>query len=71
MRHFTAMTSGCRAMGDEPRDGYLHGPSQTPFAPSPEPLFASPGSKYACWDSAMNQFANVLTSVAGEPILSA
>ena len=68
MRHFTAMTSGYRAIGDEPRGGYLHGPSQTPFDPSPEPLFTPPGSKYAYWDSAMNQFANVLTRVTGEPI---
>ena len=68
MRHFTSMTSGYRAVGDEPRGTYLHGPSDTPFEPSPTPLFAPPGSKYAYWDSAMNQFANVLTRIAGEPI---
>ncbi|MCP5118455.1 MAG: serine hydrolase [bacterium] len=68
MRHFTAMTSGYRAIGDEPQNGYLHGPSRTPFHPSPEPLFAPPGSKYAYWDSAMNQFGNVLTRITGEPI---
>jgi CubicO group peptidase (beta-lactamase class C family) len=27
-----------------------------------------PGARYAYWDSAMNQFANVLTRVAGEPL---
>ena len=67
LRHFTTMTSGYRAIGDEPRGRYLHGPSQTPLAPNPEPLFA-PGSHYAYWDSAMNQFAHVLTRIAGEPL---
>ena len=67
LRHFTTMTSGYRAVGDEPRGSYLHGPSKTPFRPSPEPLY-SPGSMYAYWDSAMNQFGNVLTQIAGEPI---
>ena len=67
LRHFTTMTSGYYAIGDEPRGGYKHGPSPTPFMPSAKPLFA-PGAKYAYWDSAMNQFANVLTRIAGEPI---
>ena len=67
LRHFTTMTSGYRAVGDEPRNGYSHGPSLTPFQPHPEPLFA-PGKKYAYWDSAMNQFANLLTKIAGEKI---
>jgi len=68
LRHFTTMTSGYYAVGDEPRGSYKHGPSPTPFKPSDKPLFAPPGSKYAYWDSAMNQFANVLTQIAGEPI---
>jgi CubicO group peptidase (beta-lactamase class C family) len=68
LRHFTTMTSGYYAVGDEPRGGYKHGPSPTPFKPADKPLFAPPGSKYAYWDSAMNQFANVLTRIAGEPI---
>src|SRR5688500_18028665 len=38
LRHFTTMTSGYRAKGDEPRGGYVHGPSTTPFEPD-EPLF--------------------------------
>lgn len=67
LRHFATMTSGYRAAGDEPRGGYTHGPSETPFTPGP-PLFTPPGSRYAYWDSAMNQFANVLTRIAGEPI---
>lgn len=68
LRHFTTMTSGYRAVGDEPTArGYSHGPSRTPFEPAPEPLFA-PGTKYAYWDSAMNQFAHVLTAIAGEKI---
>ena len=67
LRHFATMTSGYRAVGDQPRGGYTHGPSPTPFQPGPQPLFA-PGSKFAYWDSAMNQFANGLTRVAGTPI---
>jgi len=67
LRHFTTMTSGYYAVGDEPRGGYKHGPSVTPFEPSGKPLFAA-GSRYAYWDSAMNQFGNVLTRIAGEPI---
>jgi CubicO group peptidase (beta-lactamase class C family) len=68
LRHFTTMTSGYYAVGDEPRGGYKHGPSRTPFKLAKTPLFAPPGSKYAYWDSAMNQFANVLTRIANEPI---
>ncbi len=68
LRHFTTMTSGYYAVGDEPRGSYAHGPSRTPFTPGDTPLFTPPGSKYAYWDSAMNQFANVLTRIAGEPI---
>jgi len=67
LRHFTTMTSGYRADKDEPRGGYRHGPSPTPFDPCNAPLFA-PGTQYAYWDSAMNQFGNVLTRIAGEPI---
>jgi CubicO group peptidase (beta-lactamase class C family) len=67
LRHFATMTSGYRAAGDEPQGSYSHGPSRTPFLPG-LPLFAPPGSQYAYWDSAMNQFANVLTRIAGEPI---
>ncbi|MCP4258406.1 MAG: serine hydrolase [Planctomycetes bacterium] len=68
LRDFTTMTSGYYAIGDEPRGSYRHGPSRTPFKPGDKPLFAPPGSKYAYWDSAMNQFANVLTHIADEPI---
>jgi CubicO group peptidase (beta-lactamase class C family) len=68
LRHFATMTSGYYAVGDEPRGSYRHGPSRTPFEPGPKPLFAPPGSRYAYWDSAMNQFANVLTRIADEPI---
>jgi len=67
LRHFTTMTSGYRAVDDEPRGSYRHGPSPTPFDPCSVPLFA-PGTQYAYWDSAMNQFGNVLTRIAGEPI---
>ncbi|TWU26133.1 serine hydrolase domain-containing protein [Novipirellula artificiosorum] len=70
LRHFTTMTSGYRAIGDEPRGGYAHGPSSTPFLPGDKPLFLPPGSQFAYWDSAMNQFANALTKVAGEPLES-
>ncbi|MGI6454028.1 MAG: serine hydrolase domain-containing protein [bacterium] len=67
LRHFTTMTSGYRAEDDEPKGSYTHGPSSEPFNPG-IPLFTPPGSRYAYWDSAMNQFANVLTRIAGEPI---
>lgn len=67
LRHFATMTSGYRARGDEPKGSYTHGPSTTPFAPGADPLFA-PGTAYAYWDSAMNQFAHVLTRLAGEPL---
>ncbi len=67
LQHFTTMTSGYRAQGDEPRDGYTHGPSRTPFLPAPTPLFA-PGSHFAYWDSAMNQFSHVLTHIAKQPL---
>jgi len=68
LRHFATMTSGYYAVGDEPRGGYFHGPSPTPFTPGPRPLFTPPGSKYAYWDSAMNEFGDVLTRIAGEPM---
>ena len=68
LRHFTTMTSGYRAVGDEPQGGYKHGPSRTPFQPFDQPLFSPPGSQYAYWDSAMNMFGLVLTRAAGEPL---
>jgi CubicO group peptidase (beta-lactamase class C family) len=67
LRHLTTMTSGYRAMRDEPRGTYRHGPSPTPFDPCSTPLFA-PGTQYAYWDSAMNEFGLVLTRIAGEPL---
>jgi len=70
LRHFTTMTSGYYAVGDKTTGSYKHGPSPTPFEPAARPLFQPPGSRYAYWDSAMNQFANVLTRIADEPIES-
>ena len=70
LRHFTTMTSGYYAVGDRTTGSYKHGPSPTPFEPATTPLFQPPGSRYAYWDSAMNQFANVLTRIADEPIES-
>ncbi len=67
LRHFATMTSGYRAIGDEPQGTYRHGPSRTPFKPDPRPLFA-PGAHFCYWDSAMNQFGHVLTRIAGEPL---
>ncbi len=63
-KHFTTMTSGYFAEGDKKDD---HGQSQTPFNPS-SPLFSPPGTKFAYWDSAMNQLAHALTKAANEPI---
>ncbi|MHC4074755.1 MAG: serine hydrolase domain-containing protein [Planctomycetota bacterium] len=68
LRHFTTMTSGYYAVGDKTTGSYKHGPSRTPFAPAETPLFKPSGSRYAYWDSAMNQFGNVLTHIADEPI---
>ncbi len=70
LRHFTTMTSGYRAFGDEPQGSYKHGPSGTPFRPNPQALFTPPGSQYAYWDSAMNMFGLILTRIAGEPLES-
>jgi CubicO group peptidase (beta-lactamase class C family) len=68
LRHLVTMTSGYKALGDEPVGSYAHGPSPTPFAPGPEPLFAPAGSQYAYWDSAMNLLALALTRIAEKPI---
>jgi CubicO group peptidase (beta-lactamase class C family) len=66
LRHFTTMTSGYRARGDDTTGSYTHGPSATWFDPG-EPLYV-PGQAYAYWDSAMNQFGQLLTRTAGEPL---
>lgn len=55
LRHFTTLTSGYEA---------VH--KTTPFSPD-IPLFES-GTKFHYGDTSMNQFANVLTRIAGEPI---
>ncbi len=71
LRHLTTMTSGYRAEGTTPQVELLQlGPSPTPFTPSAAPLFTPPGSKYAYWDSAMNQFAHALTRIAAEPLVA-
>jgi CubicO group peptidase (beta-lactamase class C family) len=64
--HFLTMTSGYTAVGDSTNGSYKHGPSSTPYLPG-NPLFV-PGSRYSYWDSAMNEFALVLTIAAGEPL---
>jgi len=58
LRHFATLTSGYDAVGGDQ--------SSTPFNPT-TPLFP-PGTKFQYWDSAINQFANVLTQIANEPI---
>jgi CubicO group peptidase (beta-lactamase class C family) len=68
LRHFTTMTSGYRAMGDETTGSYKHGPSSTPFVPNSQPLFTPPGSQFAYWDSAMNTLGLALTELANEPM---
>jgi len=64
LRHFATMTSGYDAPGNsyDPYDG-----SYDPFVPG-TPLFTPPGSKFTYFDDAMNQFGNVLTQIAREPI---
>jgi CubicO group peptidase (beta-lactamase class C family) len=69
-RHFVSMTSGYRAEGDEPQGSYTHGPSSTPFRPNPTALFSPPGSRYAYWDSAMNELGLALARLAGESMES-
>jgi len=64
LRRFATMTSGYWAEGDTTTS---HTNSNTPFQPKSEPLF-SPGTKFLYYDSAMNQFARVLTAIAQEPI---
>ena len=56
--HFATMTSGYDAIGGDQ--------SGTPYQ-TDTPLFA-PGNMYKYHDCAMNQFANVLTRIAGEPL---
>jgi len=55
LQHFTTLTSGYEAV-------YKRAPFDPDF-----PLFES-GAKFHYGDSSMNQFANVLTRIAGEPI---
>lgn len=62
LRHFTTMTSGYHATGN---DGG-HGQSPTWWEPS-TPHFA-PGTKYEYFDSAMNQFSRTMTVIAGEKV---
>ncbi|MBK8503440.1 MAG: serine hydrolase [Saprospiraceae bacterium] len=67
LSHFATMTSGYLAEGDTAKKGYTHGSSATPFIPGTVSLF-EPGTKYAYWDAAMNQFAHILTQIAKEPL---
>jgi CubicO group peptidase (beta-lactamase class C family) len=53
--HFTTLTSGYESFN-----------RKWPFDPS-KPLF-KPGSRFHYGDASMNQFANVLTRIAGEPL---
>ena len=55
LRHFTTLTSGYESSG-----------RRSSFRPD-YPLFAS-GQRFHYGDASMNQFANVLTRIAGEPI---
>lgn len=64
--HFTTMTSGYSAEGDDPwQKDASHGQSPTPFSPA-KPVYAPAGSKFAYWDSAMNLLGHVLTQIAGK-----
>jgi hypothetical protein len=58
LSHFATMTSGYDASGGAQ--------TSTPFNPT-TPNF-TPGTKFEYWDAAMNQFGNVLTRIAGEPM---
>ena len=61
------MTSGYKAVGDTATSGYIYGSGRTPFNPNTTSLF-DPGKNYTYWDSAMNQFANVITRIANQPL---
>jgi len=59
LRHFVSHGSGYDAVGGDQ--------SSTPFTPA-MPTFSPPGSRFLYWDSAINEFANVLTQIAGESL---
>jgi len=61
LRHFATMTSGYDGANHSGEDTCQ---SKTPFEPT-SCLF-SPGSEFKYCDDAMNEFANVLTRIAGE-----
>lgn len=62
---FASMTSGYQAADDMTAAGsYRHGPSPQWQIPGP-PLFP-PGTRFAYWDSAVNQLGRALTHLAGE-----
>ena len=66
--NFASMTSGYTAEGDTANpEGETHGHSLTPYSPNTVPLF-EPGTKFAYWDAAENQLANILTHIAEEPL---
>ncbi|MEA3224336.1 MAG: serine hydrolase [Planctomycetota bacterium] len=65
LRHFATMTSGYDGANHSGEDTCQ---SKTPFEPTSR-LF-SPGSEFKYCDDAMNEFANVLTRIAGEDIES-
>ena len=65
LRHFATMTSGYNAVRYKEESVCQ---SHTPFEPA-SPQF-SPGSSFKYCDDAMNEFANVLTRIAGEDIES-
>jgi CubicO group peptidase (beta-lactamase class C family) len=68
IRHLITMTSGYQAWGDTGTKGFSGGKRASPFTLSPTPLFSPPGTQFAYLDSSMNQLANVLTRVIGEPL---
>jgi len=57
--HLATMTSGYDAVGGAQ--------TSTPFDPT-TPMF-SPGDAHAYWDAATNQFGNVVTRIAQEPLV--
>lgn len=69
LRHFTTMTSGYSAVGDDRWDGWVSEDwSWTPYEPA-EPHFPS-GEGYCYWDENMMMLGRVLTQVAKEDLHS-
>jgi len=67
LRHLATMTSGIDGLGGNYDCDPAGRCDQNALAP-PLPPFFPPGTKYMYWDEATQQYGNVLTKIAGEPL---